>query len=288
MLETLGHEQQQRARAPKTTPVFRGIPPTLDVDGSLARAKAALLDNQDAAGFWCGELQGDSILESEYILLKFILQQESDPELPLIANYLRSLQQPDGGWNLFPGGPADLSGTVKGYFALKLMGDSPDAPHMTRARKLIHKLGGAEKCNSFTKFYFACLGQISFDACPTIPPELVFLPKWFYFNLYHVSAWTRTMILPLGFVTTLRYARPLRPEQGIAELYLDRAAANRVGEDVGWIPKSWREFFLIADKLLKRYERMPIESVRRRAIRAAEQWLLDHLDGSEGLGAIFP
>src|SRR3954471_9322458 len=262
MLQTLG--QQQRVRAPKfPTPVFREIAPAIDVERSLARAQVALLRKQDAAGFWCGELQGDSILESEYILLKFILGQESDPELPLIANYLRSLQQPDGGWNLFPGGPADLSGTVKGYFALKLMGDSPEAPHMTQARELILKLGGAEKCNSFTKFYFACLGQISFDACPTIPPEVVFLPKWFYFNLYHVSAWTRTMILPLGIVTTPRYPRQLRPDQGIAELYLDPAAANRVGEDVGWIPKSWRQFFLIADKLLKRYERMPIESVRR-------------------------
>jgi squalene-hopene/tetraprenyl-beta-curcumene cyclase len=285
MLETLG---QQRVRAPKSAPVFREIRPTLAVEQALDGAKTALLDKQDASGFWCGELQGDSILESEYILLKFILEQDDDPELPLIANYLRSLQQPDGGWNLFPGGPADLSGTVKGYFALKLMGDSPDAPHMTRACELVRRLGGAEKCNSFTKFYFACLGQISFDACPTIPPEFVFLPKWFYFNLYHVSAWTRTMILPLGFVTTLRYARQLRPEQGIAELYLDRAAANRVGEEVGWIPKSWRELFLIIDKLLKAYERMPLESLRRRAIRAAEQWLLDHLDGSEGLGAIFP
>src|SRR5689334_15988867 len=114
MLDTLG-QQQQRLRAPKSpTPVFRETAPLLDVERSLARAKSALLEKQDPAGFWCGELQGDSILESEYILLKFILEQESDPELPLIANYLRSLQQPDGGWNLFPGGPADLSGTVKG------------------------------------------------------------------------------------------------------------------------------------------------------------------------------
>ena len=126
----------------------------------------SLVAKQAEQGHWCGELQGDSILESEFILLKWILGQENDPELPLIANYLRRIQMHNGGWNLFPGGPADISGTVKGYFALKLVGDDPNAPHMRRARELIRRIGGAEKCNSFTKFYFACLGQISFDACP--------------------------------------------------------------------------------------------------------------------------
>jgi squalene-hopene/tetraprenyl-beta-curcumene cyclase len=254
----------------------------------LARARDALLAKQDPAGFWVGELQGDSILESEYLLLRFILGQENDPDLPLIANYLRGLQNADGGWSLFPGGPADLSGTVKAYFALKLMGDDPDAAHMKLTRELVRSLGGAEGCNSFTKFYFAALGQISYDACPSIPPEIVFLPKWFYFNLYHVSAWTRTMILPLALVTTLRPVRQLRPEQGIAELYLDHAAANRVGPKQSGIPRGWRELFLRVDGLLKAYDRAPLELLRKRAIGAAERWLLEHLDNSEGLGAIFP
>ena len=100
------------------------------------------------------------------------------------------------------------------------MGDDPTPRTCASARELIRRLGGAEKCNSFTKFYFACLGQISFDACPSIPPEIVFLPKWFYFNLYHVSAWTRTMILPLGIVThAATRARACRPDLGIRELY---------------------------------------------------------------------
>jgi squalene-hopene/tetraprenyl-beta-curcumene cyclase len=258
------------------------------VQPTLQRAIAALRSLQHPDGYWVAELQGDSILESEYLLLKWILGQENEPDLRLIANYLRNIQQPDGGWNLFPGGAADISGTVKGYFALKLMGDDPNAPHMTRARELIRSLGGAEKCNSFTKFFFACLGQISFDACPTIPPEIVLLPKWFYFNLYNVSAWTRTMILPLGVVTTLRPVRPLRPDQGIAELYLDRQAANRLSEPLrGW-PRDWRQLFLRIDQFLKAYNQSPIASLRERSMRDAEQWLLEHLDDSEGLGAIFP
>src|SRR5215217_5820947 len=233
-------------------PVLRELPdaPT-PLDLTTAKAEACLLSLQDPAGFWRGELQGDSILESEYLLMKFILAQDDDPELPLIANYLRKLQQPDGGWNMYPGGKADLSGTVKAYFALKLMGDRPDAPHMARARDLIHRLGGAERCNTFTKFFFACLGQIPFEACPSIPPEIVLLPKWFYFNLYHVSAWTRTMILPLGIVTTFRYTRrkPLTRAQRIDELYIDRGAANRLSaETIEGLPQDWRDVFLRVDQ----------------------------------------
>ena len=275
-------------------PVYRTIPPTetLPVDPAIDRAldnaRAALLALQKPDGHWCGELQGDSILESEYLLLKWILGQEDDPCLPKLANYLRKIQMPNGGWNLFPGGPADLSATVKGYFALKLTGDSPEAPHMSRCRELVRAMGGAEKCNSFTKFYFACLGQISFDACPSIPPEIVLLPKWFYFNLYHVSAWTRTMILPLGIVTTYKPARPLPQNLRIDELYLDFAAANRLGEPVHGFPKSFRELFLKIDEWLKAYNRMPHEALRQHAMKKAEQWLLEHLDDSEGLGAIFP
>src|SRR3954469_18359149 len=270
-------------------PVMRELPARpARLAAAIDRARDCLLSLQHPSGFWRGELQGDSILESEYLLMKFILAQEDDPELPLIANYLRRLQQPDGGWNMYPGGKADLSGTVKAYFALKLMGDDPTAPHMTRARDLIHSLGGAEKCNTFTKFFFACMGQISFEACPSIPPEVVLLPKWFYFNLYHVSAWTRTMILPLALVTTLRYTRRLRPEQGIAELYVDREAANRLAEKPAGLPRNWRDVFLRVDQLLKVYDRTPNAPLRERAVREAERWLLEHLDGSEGLGAIFP
>jgi squalene-hopene/tetraprenyl-beta-curcumene cyclase len=263
------------------------LPRRAVVDFALHRAQAALLGKQNAKGFWVGELQGDSILESEYLLLRFILSQEADSELPLIANYLRNLQQADGGWSLFPGGPPDVSGTVKAYFALKLMGDDPQARHMRKARELILRLGGAEKCNSFTKFYFAALGQISYDACPSIPPEIVLLPKWFYFNLYHVSAWTRTMILPLALVTTLRPVRKLREDQGIRELYIDFGEANRVGWTEG-LPTNWRDLFLRVDQLLKIYERGPVELLRKHAMAEAERWLLEHLDHSEGLGAIFP
>ena len=283
-----------RARIAPTEPVHVTLPSPaeiasdLAIDAALAKAKAALLALQNPDGHWCGELQGDSILESEYILLKWILGQEDDPALPKINNYLRRIQMDNGGWNLFPGGPADISATVKGYFALKLMGDDPNAPHMVRCRELVRSMGGAEKCNSFTKFYFACLGQISFDACPAIPPEIVLLPKWFYFNLYHVSAWTRTMILPLGIVTTYKPVRAVPDKLRIDELYLDRVAANRLAQPPEGLPKNWGDLFLRIDQVLKAYNKRPLLRLRARAMKMAEQWLLEHLDGSEGLGAIFP
>ncbi|MCC7409547.1 MAG: hypothetical protein IT442_15895, partial [Phycisphaeraceae bacterium] len=151
---------------------------------SLERAVGNLLGQQNGEGYWCAELEGDSILESEYILLKWIIHEEQDARLPRIANYLRKIQRSeDGAWVQYPGAVADLSATVKGYFALKLMGDKAEAPHMVRARELIRRLGGAERCNSFTKFYLAALGQCGYAAVPSIPPEMVFLPKWFYFHL---------------------------------------------------------------------------------------------------------
>lgn len=258
------------------------------LDLAITRASDALLAKQASGGWWVGELQGDSILESEYILLKWIIEQESDPDLVPIANYLRNLQTPEGGWSLYPGGPPDISGTVKAYFALKLLGDDPGAAHMIKARDVVIGLGGAEKCNTFTRFYFACLGQISFDSCPSIPPEVVFLPKWFYFNLYNVSAWTRTMILPLGIVTTIRRVRPVPERLGIAELYVDHAAGNTLGTPRPGFPRTWRDFFLRVDRALKLYEQAPLPELRQRAMAAAEKWLLDHMADSEGLGAIFP
>jgi squalene-hopene/tetraprenyl-beta-curcumene cyclase len=258
------------------------------LDAAIARARDSLLAKQDPAGFWCGELQGDSILESEYLLLKFILGQENDPDLPLIANYLRRLQQPDGGWGQYPGGPPDVSGTVKAYFALKLMGDDPESSHMRRAREVCLRLGGAAKCNSFSNFFLAALGQISYDDCPNIPPEIVLLPKWAYFNLYAVSAWTRTMILPLAIVSTLRPVGKVAEARGIAELFVPRGAGEPSALEARFPPRGWRDIFLLADRFLKFYAQSPIELLRQHAMKRAEEWLLEHLDGSEGLGAIFP
>src|SRR5262249_53756106 len=111
-------------------------------------AVTALFRKQHADGHWCAELEGDSILCSEYLLMKAILGQHEVPQeqdkLRRIARYMHILQRPDGTWGQYPGSPPDLSACVKAYFALKLFGHNPDAPHMKLARERILEMGGAD------------------------------------------------------------------------------------------------------------------------------------------------
>ena len=259
------------------------------VDVVLESAIDKLLTQQMDEGHWCAELEGDSILQSEYILLQFIIEQEFDERLPKIANYLRRQQRvDDGAWVQYPGAKPDLNATVKAYFALKLMGDDLEASHMVKARKLVLSLGGAERCNTYTKFYLAALGQMHYDAIPTIPPEMVLLPKWFLFHLDKVSAWSRTMIMPLSVISSYRPIRQLPQPMGIMELYTDHDYHSRpfVGFDKRLV--SWHNLFLAVDKLLKVMAKTNLIPFRRPALRRIEHWILKHTRHSDGLGAIFP
>lgn len=265
---------------------------------SLDKAVDHLLGLQHEDGHWCAELEGDSILQSEYILAIWIIGQERQPwfarRLPKIANYLRRQQRPDGSWGQYPGGQRgggkfDLSATVKAYFALKLMGDDPEDEHMQKARGLILEHGGAERCNSFSKFYLACLGQVSYDAIPTIPPQVVFFPKWFYFHLDKVSAWSRTMIVPLSIVTACKVRRQLPGVYDIGELFTNERNRHRLLATGFGKSAFWTRAFLTVDKAMKIADRLRLMSLgREAALRRMEQWLIEHCRESDGPGAIFP
>ena len=259
------------------------------VSSVLKQAVHRLFQEQAPEGHWCAELEGDSILQSEYILLKFIIEHEDDSRLPKIANYLRRQQRTeDGAWVQYPGAKPDVNATVKAYFALKLMGDDINAPHMAKARQLILSLGGAERCNTYTRFYLAALGQMHYDAIPTIPPEMVLLPKWFYFHLDKVSAWSRTMIMPLSIISSYRPVRQLPAPMGIMELYTNHDYQHRPFVDFDKRAVSWKNLFLAVDKLLKVLAKTKIVPLRRPALRRIEHWILKHTRHSDGLGAIFP
>ena len=281
------HESARRPASPR--PLSNA-----EIEQHLERAIHALKSAQNPDGHWCGELEGDSILESEYLLMKWILGQEAQPladgrppqTLQRIVAYLRTQQRDDGGWGQYPGSATDLSATVKAYFCLKLFGDSAEAPHMKKARALVRHLGGAERCNSFTNFYLAALGQISWNAVPAIPPEIVFLPKWFAFHLDRVSAWSRTMILPLSIVSTRRPTRELPATLGIGELFVDQDARH-VLKPTNAAPESWKRFFLRIDRLLKWLHARGGTPWRRQAILRAFEWI-EARAGAGGVGAIFP
>lgn len=271
---------------------------TLRARAALDRAVEALLSKQRDDGHFCAELEGDSILNTEYLLMKVILGQHKAPEaspddlriFDKLLVYLRRLQRDDGAWGQYPGAPADVSACVKAYLTLKIFGDDPGAPHMRRALEAIHELGGAERINTFSMFYLACLGEVSWDACPSIPPEIALLPRWFPFHLDKVSAWTRTMILPLAISTAKRPVRQLPEHLRAPELFLDQSARTRLNQPFTSEPATWTNFFLLADRFLKFAQRHALFPTRDHALKRAEAWILERLDPAttDGLGAIFP
>lgn len=257
-----------------------------DVDSALKDAREGLLGMQHTDGYWCGELEGDSILESEYILLMAFLGREREDACVKAGKYLHDRQLEEGGWSMYPGGAVDLSASVKAYFALKLVGLSPEHPAMLKAKAMILSLGGAQGCNSFTRFYLALLGQIGYDDTPTVPVELMILPKSTPFGLYAMSAWTRTMVVSLSIISAKKPVRKLAEDVSIPELFRTDLPAKHSR----WIKPliSWSNFFVCVDKALKVYERVVPKSWREPAVRKAHHWILDHFEDSDGLGAIFP
>jgi squalene-hopene/tetraprenyl-beta-curcumene cyclase len=264
---------------------------TFGLDAVMQRARRCLLSLQNPDGHWCGELQGDTILESEYVLLMAFLGREHDAKVRKAVNYLLKSQRPEcdgGGWSNHPGGPVDLNVSVKAYFALKLAGHRADAPHMQRAREAIRRLGGAAECNSYTKFYLAFLGQFPYSSCAAVPPEMIFLPKWAYFNIYAMSSWTRTIIIPLSLFYAHKPVREISAEHGVAELFLDRPHRWRWPHPPTKRLLTWTNVFLAGDQVIKFLEVWGPQFVRERAIAKAHQWMLDHFADSDGVGAIFP
>jgi len=262
------------------------------VDTAVARTRRWLGAHQHEEGYWCGELEGDTILESEYILLLAWLARERTDIACNAARYILQQQQTHGGWSLFPGGELDISASVKAYFALKLTGYEPESDPLRRAREAIRTHGGADAVNSFTRFYLALLGQISYDDCPAVPPEIVLLPNWSPVNIYRISAWSRTIFVPLSIMWAHRPQRRLPAAVGIRELFLkepqDWPPLCCPGHltDARWF--SWDHTFRLLDAGLKWCENHRLRPLRSRALRVAKNWMLDHFSQSDGLGAIFP
>lgn len=254
----------------------------------LNRAAQCLLAQQRADGHWVGELQGDTILESEWILLMAFLGRENEERVRKAARYILAQQQPEGGWSNYPDGPADVSVSTKAYFALKLAGEDPNSPPLHRAREVIRSLGGAAACNSFTKFYLALLGQFPYRNCPAVPPEMIFLPRWAYFNIYAVSSWTRTILVPLSIFYAHKPIRELPEAVGIRELFLDPPETPMPPHPPTSRWLTWTNLFLGLDRVVKALEGRRQRWLRRLAVRRAWKWMCDHQANSDGLGAIFP
>jgi squalene-hopene/tetraprenyl-beta-curcumene cyclase len=295
----LGHDAAPRVSFFSSTPVNPTEPvdsQTLRVHEAVGRTRDYLLSRQHPEGYWVAELEGDTILESEYICLLAFLGREASETARLAANYIAKKQLAGGGWAIYPGGPLEVSASVKAYLALKITGHSPDAEYMVRARDAIRAAGGAEQVNSFTRYYLALLGIISYHQCPAVPPELILLPKWMPFNIYEMSAWSRTIVIPLSLLWAFQPARRLPESMQIGELFLTSPEELPVTMgDAGSVDAmkkkthvNWRAVFRRVDLAIKLAERWGVKPLRSLAVRRAAAWMQDRFEGSDGLGAIFP
>jgi len=257
------------------------------LEDDIDRAVQALLRRQRDDGHWVFELEADATIPSEYVLLRHYLGEPEDLELERkIGVYLRRIQGEHGGWPLFHGGAFDVSASVKAYFCLKMIGDSPDAPHMATARNAILVHGGAERANVFTRILLAQFGELSWAHVPTMPVEIILLPRWFPIHLSRMSYWARTVIVPLLVLAALR-KRARNPRRvGIQELF---ATASR--SSAALAPhqhRGWALFFNALDRVLKAVEPLWPKKMRQRAVDRCVDFVTERLNGEDGMGAIYP
>ena len=261
---------------------------TARVSAAVDAARRHLFSQQQADGHWCGELEADTTLESDYVLLHTLLGTVDPRRFQKCCNYILQHQNDDGGWPIYGGGPSNISASVKAYFALKLSGYKPDHPALARARRRILEMGGVTEVNTFTKIYLCFLGQYDYDAVPAIPPEIITFPNWFWFNIYEISSWSRAILVPLSICYAKKPFKKIPEEMGVDELFL--GGRNKSRMRLHWSKKliSWRNFFLVLDRLVHWFEAVHIRPLRWVALKKAEKWMLERFEMSDGLGAIYP
>ncbi len=254
------------------------------LEEAVAKARGALLADQHTDGHWCYELEADCTIPAEYVLFLRYLG-ESQPELETnIGNYLRERQADHGGWPLYYGGDLNISCSVKAYYSLKMIGDDPETPHMRKAREAILARGGAARANVFTRIALAIFGQLPWRAVPFIPPEIMLLPRWFFFHIDKVSYWSRTVMVPL-FVIYAHKARAANPDGiGVRELFTEDPEVER---DYFPVRSVLNRLILWVERAVRPLEPLIPKGIRRRALEKAEAWFTPRCNEG-GLGAIFP
>ncbi len=260
----------------------------LKTKNARSRAAQSLLAQQHPTGYWRGDLTADTTLESDYVLLNLWLDPpaEDGSWTPAAQNKITKAmatvvdrQLPDGGWNIYPGAPAELNATVRAYTALKICGHDPEGAVLRRARERVLALGGLQAANSYTKINLSLFGLFPREFAPSVPPELLLIPG----NLiYEMSSWTRAIIVPLSIIQASGVLRPAPRGMTLAELLIP-------GKKLV-LPRKDRlsAIFNQADRVLKLWERRGMKDIRARAVREAEKWMLERTRGADGLGAIYP
>jgi len=255
------------------------------LDRAVLDARDALIARQEPSGYWLFELEADCTIPAEYIMMMHFLDEIDAALEAKLCRYLRSAQDEHGGWPLYHGGDLNISCSVKAYYALKLAGDSTEAPHMVQARAAILARGGAARVNVFTRIALALFGQLPWRGVPYIPVEIMLLPRWFAFHLDKVAYWSRTVMVPLFILCTRKPVAKNPRNVHIRELFTTPPEEERdYFRRAGFVAKA----FLAADRLGRLIDPLIPARMRERATRRAESWMLERLNGEDGLGAIFP
>jgi len=279
--------QNHAIAAPRSGLDGLGVGARERLDAIVADGAQALRERQHADGHWVFELEADVAITAEYIMLQHHLDEIDVEEERAMADYIRAEQGPEGGWSLFEAGSPNISTTVKAYYALKLVGDDPDAPHMRKARELVLGLGGAARANVFTRIALALYGQVPWRAVPMMPIEMMLLPRWFPFHIEKISYWSRTVVVPLLILMALRPQARNPRRVDIAELFVTPPEEE---QDYITSPPGARlgPAFLALDRVVRRCEPYFPKILRRRAMRNALAFIMPRLNGEDGLGGIFP
>jgi squalene-hopene/tetraprenyl-beta-curcumene cyclase len=259
------------------------------LETSIASATHALLDHQKADGHWVFELEADGTIPAEYVLLRHYLGETVDAPLEAkIAKYLRRTQGAHGGWALVHDGAFDMSASVKAYFALKMIGESVDAPHMARAREAILSRGGAIHSNVFTRFLLATFGVLTWKSVPVLPIEIMLLPMWSPFHINKISYWARTTMVPLMVIAALKPLAKNPKGVGVDELFLQDPRSIGMTAKAPHQSWAWFALFSALDSVLRVIEPMFPKTLRQRAIDTALAFIEERLNGEDGMGAIYP
>ncbi len=255
------------------------------LDVAIQKAQDQLLSLQDKDGFWVFELEADCTIPAEYIMMMHYLDDIDEELQAKLAVYLRSRQSEEGHYPLFTGGEGDISCSIKVYYALKMAGDSTDEPHMVKLREYVLSQGGAAKANVFTRIALATFEQLPWRGVPYIPVEIMLFPAWFPFHLDKVSYWSRTVMVPLFILCTLKATAKNPKNINVPELFL--VDPNK---EKHYFPERTllNKFFLVLDKLGRSTRPLIPKKIHQLAINKAVAWFTERLNGEDGLGGIFP
>src|SRR5213594_371667 len=260
-----------------------------EIARAIAHAQENLLRQQKPDGHRGGELLVDSTLCSDYVVFMHWCGDVNAQLQRRCVRHILRRQLPDGGWNIYYGGPSEINASVKAYFALKLAGCSVDAPFMQEARATIMRLGGIPQMNTFSKLYLALLGVFPWKYLPAIPVEMVLLPSWAPFHIYKMSSWSRAMLIPLSIINHFKPTRSLPGNKQLHELYplgTEQSDLRLPRSERFW---TWRNFFLRLDDVLKILHPLRLRPMRKRALEEAARWMLERIgQGSDGLAAVYP